>query len=249
MRPAEAELWKELEPGAEYYISENARAWEAYEAHDVPRAEKIRESYQAEANRRFVEPLKKLRLLDATPSWRSRGRPRRPWPAPPRIMWAAMVLAVLAAIGLGWFISRRIAASIRHVIDESTRLGDGGGRRPARRAGRRAGRQRGVPAGPGEPEPDHGRLRDAHPGHRPGGGPDRPRRDPAAHHRDLPGRLQRDQGQPQPLHRRGQRPGGRRHPRWPRPAWPGSSPPAPTRPATRATSARSSRASTAPSTR
>ena len=124
MAPAEKELWSVLEPGVEYYIAENGKAWEAYEAHDVPRAEKIREGYQAEANRRFVEPLQKLLAQDIATMLDESKAAHDVVSRTGVVMWSAMVIAVLLAVALGWFISRRITGSIRHLVDESTRLGE-----------------------------------------------------------------------------------------------------------------------------
>ena len=69
-------------------------------------------------------------------------------------------------------------------------------------------------------------------------------RHPAEDHRQLQRRLQRDQEQPEHLHRRGQRAGGRRRHAGARRRWTAGWRPGPTRPSTRATSGRSWRAST-----
>ena len=95
-----------------------------------------------------------------------------------------------------------------------------------------------------------GRQRDARRRHRPAerGGrvrrPDLQGRHPGEDHRQLQRRLQRDQEQSEPLHRRGERHGRRRRHAVARRPWTASWPPAPTPPSTRATSARSCRVST-----
>ncbi len=73
-------------------------------------------------------------------------------------------------------------------------------------------------------------------------GPDLQGRHPAEDHRHLQRRLQRDQEQPQPVHRRGQRPDRPRASPWRRPLPKASWTPGPTTAGSRASTARSSRA-------
>ena len=80
-------------------------------------------------------------------------------------------------------------------------------------------------------------------------GPDQQGRHPAEDHGDLTGRLQRDEEQPEHLHRRGERAGRRRGHAGAGARWTASWRPGPTPRGTRATSGRSSRASTGRSTR
>ena len=80
-------------------------------------------------------------------------------------------------------------------------------------------------------------------------GPHLEGRHSAQDHRHLQRRLQRNQEQPERLHRHHQRAGGRRRPAGRRRRWKASWRPAPTPPSTRATTARSSKASTRPWTR
>ena len=77
-------------------------------------------------------------------------------------------------------------------------------------------------------------------------GPDQQGGHPPEDHRHLQRRLQRDQEQPEQVHRRRQRHGRRRRLSWPRRRWRASWLPGRTPPSTRATSGRSSRASTTP---
>ena len=120
--------------------------------------------------------------------------------------------------------------------------GEGGGGGQAGDAGRRGQARRRLPEDRRGRQPDAGRGDRA--AERGGGvrGPDQQGRHPAEDHRQLQRRLQRDQEQPEHVHRRGERAGGRRghageggggRASWRR---------APTRPSTAATSGRSSRA-------
>ena len=156
------------------------------------------------------------------------------------VMIVAILVTTLIMIVLGVLLSKSISSVLRKLIGEAERLSEAavGGKLQTRgnpelvslefRPDRR-GRQRHARRGDRAVERG-GRVR----------GPDLQGRHPGEDHRQLQRRLQRDQEQPEPVHRRGQRAGGRRRHAVARRPWKASWPPAPTPPSTRATSARSS---------
>ena len=186
----------------QYYLGENKKLWAALDAHEARRAAQIMTDYVANVQRGVAGPLEKLTEIASIPGQRRTKGCRRGDGGDPSL---ALVCPGGGRPGLDP--ACRAALPLRLPPHCPPHLGGGAAPRcrgggSARRARRDPPPRRRVPAHRGGHQRDGGGLREADPGDGRLCRPDLEGRHPAQDHRRVPGRVQRHQGEPEPLHRR-----------------------------------------------